>query len=186
MAVLPHVSCYPGGATPRTPRCASRRVVGLAVVSRGRRDLRSLAGRAISELRSSGGDPGHSRCAFGALSVRAGVPSGLALDTSLRILYNKFFQGVFRLTMDFWHLVVECKSPPRPSCPQPPRQRRNMRFARRQPARDGDCGWLPPARGQERSTIIGQPARRGRNETFVGFEQAAMVIVCSYLPSGGG
>jgi hypothetical protein len=65
MAVLPHVSCGadpggrcpPGGTTPRNPRCASRLAGVLAVVSRGRRGRRPLAGRAISELRSSGATP---------------------------------------------------------------------------------------------------------------------------------
>ena len=42
----------PGGRPPGTPRCASRPAAVLAVVSRGRRGLRPLAGRAIAAGRA--------------------------------------------------------------------------------------------------------------------------------------
>ena len=106
--------------------------------------------------------------------------------TSLCILYNKFSQRVFRLARDFHAPGTGSPASTRPSRRGRPAAAEISVFPRQQAARDGECGSLPPARGQERSTIIEQPARRGRNQTFVGFEQAEIVIVCSSPPPDGG
>src|ERR1700689_2543285 len=67
--VLCWSSVGPGGRPPGTPRCASRLVGGLAVVSRGRRGRRPLAGRVVSELRSSGGRPWCVRVLLGSVRL---------------------------------------------------------------------------------------------------------------------
>ena len=70
--------------------------------------------------------PPHSARPANRRTCRPAVPPTSPVPTSLGILYNKFFQGVFRLTRDFGHLAADRKPPP-------------GRGARSRPASDEIC-----------------------------------------------